>query len=83
MKVLVVGSGLSAYGACVALLNKKKGNKLKIDVIDIGLEDSKGIQNDNEVLNAKDIKGSFYPYGINDSNNTFKLNSKRVDSSHR
>ena len=40
MKVLVVGSGLSAYGACIALLDKNKENKLKIDVIDIGLKNS-------------------------------------------
>ena len=82
MKVLVVGSGLSAYGACVALLDKNKDNKFKIDVIDIGLEDSKEIQDDNEVLNAKDVNGSFYPYGINDSKNSFILNSKRLCSSH-
>ena len=82
MKVLVVGSGLSAYGACIALLDKNKENKLKIDVIDIGLKNSNQIQNDYEVYNSKDYQGSFFPYGINDSKNSFKLYSKRICSSH-
>ena len=82
MKVLVVGSGLSAYGACIALLDKNKKNKLKIEVIDIGLKNTNQIKNDYEVYNSKDYQGSFFPYGINDSKNTFKLDSKRICSSH-
>ena len=71
MKVLVVGSGLSAYGACIALLDKNKEIKLKIDVIDIGLNNPNQIKHDCEVFNSKDFKGSFFPYGINDSKNSF------------
>ena len=40
MKILVVGSGLSAYGACVALFEKNRNKKIKIEVIDIGLKKS-------------------------------------------
>ena len=32
-RVLVIGSGLAAYGACLALIESKE---IKIDVIDIG-----------------------------------------------
>ena len=78
-KVLVVGSGLSAYGACVALLERKN---LEIDVFDIGLERSYLNQSNNSVPNAKDIKGSFYPYGTNDNRWETKLKSKRMSSSH-
>ena len=78
-KVLVVGSGLSAYGACVAMLERKN---LEIDVVDIGLERSYINQSNNSVPNAKDIKGSFYPYGTNDNRSEIKLESKRISSSH-
>ncbi len=78
-KVLVVGSGLSAYGACLALLEKEN---LKIDVVDIGLERSYLNQSNNLVPNAKDINGSFYPYGINDNRWQTKLKSQRISSSH-
>ena len=66
MKAPFVGSGLSAYWAFIALLDKNKENKLKIDVIDIGLKKSNQIQNDCEFFNLRDYQSSFFPYGIND-----------------
>ncbi len=82
MKILLVGSGLSAYGACVAFLEKKKNHNFKIDVIDIGLKESSLTKKDYVVPNSKDFEGSYFPYGINDSNSSIKLDSKRICSSH-
>ena len=78
-KVLVIGSGLSAYGACLALIEKEN---LIIDVIDIGLENSYENQQNKSIPNAKHLKGSYYPYGINDQRWLGKLISKRMSSSH-
>ena len=78
-KILIVGSGLSAYGTCLALVEKKN---IKIDVFDIGLEKSYFNQSNISVPNAKHINGSFYPYGINDNRSETKLISERICSSH-
>ena len=75
MKILVVGSGLSSYGACIALLEKKKNKTFEIEVIDIGLGKSSFLEKEYEVPNSKDYEGSFYPYGINDSNSEIKIES--------
>ena len=78
-RVLVVGSGLAAYGACIALLEK---DNLSIDVIDIGLKEAYLGQSNKEVANASDINSSFYPYGINDNRWNVRIKSKRLCSSH-
>ena len=79
IRILVVGTGLASYGACLALINKKD---ITIDVIDIGLEKAYKGQPNYEVPNSKDNKGSFYAYGINDKRWNVKLKSKRICSSH-
>ena len=78
-KVLVVGSGLSAYGACLALIEK---SNLLIDVFDIGLEENYLNQPNESLPNSKPINGSYYPYGINDKRWKEKLISDRITSSH-
>ena len=78
-KVLIVGTGLSAYGACKALLEKEN---IEIDVSDIGLNDSYKDQPNYKVPNSKDIDESFFPYGINDRRWSTRLFSKRICSSH-
>ena len=78
-KVLIVGTGLSAYGACKALLEKEN---IEVDVSDIGLTESYKDQPNYNVPNSKDIDESFFPYGINDKRWSTKLFSKRICSSH-
>ena len=78
-KVLVIGSGLSAYGACLSLIKKKS---LEINVIDIGLEKPYIKQPNKYVPNAKDLNGSFFAYGLNDRRWNVKTDSKRICSSH-
>ena len=78
-RVLVIGSGLAAYGACLALIESKE---IKIDVIDIGLNKNYINQPNMPAANAKDIKSSFFPYGINDKRWNLTLRSKRICSSH-
>ena len=53
---------------------------LEIDVVDVVKKYIN--QSNNSVPNAKDIKGSFYPYGTNDNRSEIKLESKRISSSH-
>ncbi len=60
-KVLVIGSGISAYGAILALIKKEK---TEIDVIDIGLKGSYKNQPNREIANSKDISGSYFAYGV-------------------
>ena len=79
IRILVVGTGLASYGACLALINKKD---IVIDVIDIGLKKAYKGQPNYEVPNSKDHKGSFYAYGMNDKRWNVKLKSKRICSSH-
>lgn len=78
-KVLVIGSGISAYGAILSLIKKKNTT---IDVIDIGLKDKYENQPNIEVPNSKDISGSYFAYGLNDLRWARKLNSQRLCSSH-
>ena len=77
--VLVIGSGLAAYGTCLALLEKEG---LAIEVIDVGLKAEYQGQPNSYVPNSKDIKGSFYAYGINDKRWSVDLSSQRLCSSH-
>ena len=79
IRILVVGSGLASYGACLGLINKKN---IAIDVIDVGLQTAYKDQPNHEVPNSKDHKGSFYAYGINDKRWNVTLNTKRICSSH-
>lgn len=78
-KVLVIGSGISAYGAILALIKKEK---TEIDVIDIGLKGSYKNQPNREIANSKDISGSYFAYGVNDQRWGRKLYSQRICSSH-
>ena len=80
MKLLVIGSGLSAFGACAELLNHK--NRIDITVFDIGLNSAYCGQPDNAILNAAPLNGSFYPYGLNDDRWNAKILSRRICSSH-
>ena len=78
MKVLIVGSGLSAYGACLALIDQAVSD---ITVMDIGREP--GItEKRSSVLNATSSDGSYYEYGVNDVLSPFSLDSQRICSSH-
>ena len=73
MRVLIIGSGLSSYGATLALLEKEN---IELDVIDIGLKKSFRNQLNNSIPNSKDISGSFYPYGLNDNRWPVEIISK-------
>lgn len=78
-KVLVIGSGLSAYGACLALMENPV---VSVTVIDIGLEKSYLGQPNYEVPNSTSYKGSNFVYGLNDDRWPVKLITKRMCSSH-
>ena len=80
MKILVIGSGLSAFGACSALLNCK--DSIDITVFDIGLNSSYYGQPDKPIPNSAPLNGSFYPYGLNDHRWNTKILSRRICSSH-
>ena len=79
LNVLVVGSGLSAYGACLALIEDQT---IAVTVIDIGLQNAYQDQPNEAVPNSISLNGSFYPYGVNDSRCPTALHSKRMCSSH-
>ena len=78
-RVLVVGSGIAAYGTCLALFEFED---IKIDVLDIGLRKRYKNQPNIHAANGKDIESSFFPYGFNDNRWKIKLISKRICSSH-
>ena len=78
-RVLVVGTGLAAYGACLALT---KHQSLSITVIDIGLKDPYPDQPNNVVPNAVEYKNHYFAYGLNDLRTPFRLKSRRMCSSH-
>ena len=77
-RVLVVGSGIAAYGTCLAFFEFQH---IKIDVLDIGLRKDIKI-NLIYIANGKDLESSFFPYGFNDNRWKIKLISKRICSSH-
>lgn len=77
--ILVIGSGLSAYGACCALV---KSPLLRIHIFDIGLSGPKPGDFNHEVPNSKAIDGSYFPYGLNDNSSPLDICSKRICSSH-
>jgi len=78
MRYLVVGSGLSAYGACLALIDNGINN---ITVMDIG-----HIRSNRAdckcVMNGVSPDETYFEYGINDASSPFVLTSKRLCSSH-
>ena len=78
-KILVVGSGLAAYGACKALINRPD---IEIELCDIGLRSAYKNQPNKIVPNAKDCNSSFYAYGLNDFRWNVNLISERICSSH-
>lgn len=80
MKLLIIGSGLSAFGACSALLNHN--DRIDITVFDIGLNSSYCGQPDKAISNSTPLNGSFYPYGLNDHRWNTKILSRRICSSH-
>lgn len=78
-KVGIIGSGLSAYGACCALLS---ASELEIEIIDIGLRGPRAGVTEAPVANAVARQGSFFPYGVNDRRWSQTLRSQRLCSSH-
>ena len=78
MKALIVGSGLSAYGACLALLDLEVSD---ITVLDIGYVQG-STADGKRIMNGITSDGSYFEYGINDRLSPFCLNSKRICSSH-
>lgn len=78
-RVLVIGSGLAAYGACVALLKNKS---IHVSVFDVGLQKAYPGQSNIPVPNSVDLDGSYYPYGINDHRWPVINHSSRMCSSH-
>ena len=78
-RVLVVGTGLAAYGACLALLKHKE---LSITVIDIGLNSPYPNQPNRSIPNAVAYKNQYFTYGLNDERTPFRLVSQRLCSSH-
>ncbi len=78
-KILLIGTGLASYGACIALLEKKN---IIIDVVDIGLKEAYKNQPNIYVPNAKDKNGSYFAYGINDNRWSLNIQSDRICSSH-
>ena len=78
-RVLVVGSGLAAYGACLALIESKE---VKVDVFDIGLKKNYINQPNIPAANAKDIKSSFFLMVSMIKDGILTLRSKRICSSH-
>ena len=79
MKILVIGSGLSSYGACLSFINQKIYD---VEVLDVGITKQYINQPNKPIPNGKDINGSFFPYGLNDDRWPIKIESKRICSSH-
>ena len=74
-----MGSGFASWGATVALVG---GDQVSVTIFDIGLTQATGGNENKPVPNAKEYKGSYFPYGINDLRNPIVLNSDRICSSH-
>ena len=77
--VAIVGSGFASWGAAVALVG---GDHVSVKIFDIGLTQAEGDSASRPVPNAKQYKGSFFTYGINDSRYPISLKSERICSSH-
>ena len=78
-RVAVIGSGFAGYGAIIALQGL---NNVEIHLIDIGLTNRLPGQPDIAIPNGKKCKGSFFPYGLNDTRSPVELTSQRICSSH-
>lgn len=77
--VVVIGSGLAAYGACLALL---ANDDIHITVVDIGLDSRYTNQPNTTIPNAVEHNSSYYVYGINDLRWPVRVRSRRMCSSH-
>ena len=79
MKIAIIGTGFAGFGALTALIGNPEH---EIYVLDIGLTERYQNQRNQMVPNAKEHKGSYYSYGINDVRWSVKCKSKRICSSH-
>jgi len=79
MKIAIIGTGFAGFGALTALISNPE---YEIYVLDIGLTERYPNQRNQIVPNAKEHKGSYYSYGINDVRWSVKCESQRICSSH-
>ena len=79
MKIAIIGTGFAGFGALTALIGNPEN---EIYVLDIGLTERYPNQRNQIVPNAKEHKGSYYSYGINDVRWSVKCESQRICSSH-
>ena len=77
--VAIVGSGFASWGAAIALAGR---DKIATKIFDIGLTKAEDEKSSTPVPNAKQYKGSFFTYGINDTRFPISLQSERICSSH-
>jgi hypothetical protein len=77
--ILIIGTGLSSYGACLALIDSEQ---VRLHVMDIGLVEAYVGQDDFALPNSKSYAGSFFIYGLNDKRWPFHVTSRRICSSH-
>ena len=77
--ILVIGTGLSSYGACLALIDSRH---IRLHVIDIGLTEAYVGQDDDALPNSKSYADGYFIYGLNDKRWPFQVTSKRICSSH-
>ena len=77
--ILVIGTGLSSYGACLALIDSKQ---VRLHVMDIGLVEAYAGQDDVALPNSKSYADGYFIYGLNDKRWPFHVTSRRICSSH-
>lgn len=75
----MIGTGLSSYGACLALIDSEK---VRLHVMDIGLVEAYAGQDDVALPNSKSYADSYFIYGLNDKRWPFHVSSRRICSSH-
>ena len=79
-QVIVLGSGITALGTIDELISLG----IKPTVIDIGkIIPSEGLSKKKSIICGKSWYGNYGGYSIFDDNKPFKINSKRVCSSHQ
>ena len=78
--VLIIGSGLAAYGALQGLLSQDEC--ISITIFDIGLTKPYYKQPNKVIFNAKPYDNCYSIYGVNDQRWHLKLKSERICSSH-
>ena len=77
--ILVIGTGLSSYGACLALIDSRH---IRLHVMDIGLTEAYVGQDDVALPNSKSYADGYFIYGLNDKRWPFQVTSQRICSSH-